>query len=157
APSQQRREREKTTVREKILEAARELFVTHGYEAVTMRQIAEKIEYTPTAIYFHFKDKQELIHEICATDFLRLAGVFNQIAAEQDPLKGLRASAFAYLEFGLKNPQHYRLLFMSVHPYHRPEENKLIRHGNPAEDAYAYLRAIVIEGIALGRFKPQHR
>ncbi|HKO02638.1 MAG TPA: helix-turn-helix domain-containing protein, partial [Thermoanaerobaculia bacterium] len=41
-----------------ILDAARELFATEGYDAVTMRRIADRIEYSPTAIYFHFNDKE---------------------------------------------------------------------------------------------------
>jgi len=57
----ERRERERKAVRKKILDAARELFVAEGYDAVTMRRIAETIEYSPTAIYFHFKDKETLI------------------------------------------------------------------------------------------------
>ena len=54
----ERRERERKEVRKKILEAARGLFVAEGYDAVTMRRIAETIEYSPTAIYVHFKDKE---------------------------------------------------------------------------------------------------
>src|SRR3954454_501021 len=97
APSKQRREREKQDVRARILEAARELFVSHGYEAVTMRQIAEKIEYTPTAIYFHFRDKQALINELCAIDFLKLAQTFNTLTEIKDPFERLRALGTAYL------------------------------------------------------------
>ncbi len=62
----ERREREKSETRDKILDAARELFVTEGYEGVSMRKVAEKIEYSPTAIYVHFADKNELFHEFAA-------------------------------------------------------------------------------------------
>src|ERR1700751_6037572 len=54
----ERRERERQELRSRILDAARELFAEQGYDAVTMRGIAERIEYSPTAIYFHFKDKE---------------------------------------------------------------------------------------------------
>ena len=69
----ERRVREKEVVRGKILDAARELFVAEGYEAVTMRKIAQAIEYSPTAIYLHFRDKEAVINAICDTDFLKLA------------------------------------------------------------------------------------
>ncbi|HEY1434684.1 MAG TPA: helix-turn-helix domain-containing protein, partial [Thermoanaerobaculia bacterium] len=46
----ERRERERQELRDRILDAARELFVEQGYDAVTMRKIAERIEYSPTAI-----------------------------------------------------------------------------------------------------------
>lgn len=154
---QNRREREKQEVRRKILDAARELFVKQGYEAVTMRQIAQKIAYTPTAIYFHFKDKEHLMSELCAIDFLRLAQQFNRIANEKDPILRLKQAAYAYMEFGLKNPNHYRLLFMTPHQHVPLEEIPLIRRGDPAEDAYAFLRATVIECIAAGRFRKEFR
>ena len=67
--SRLRRERDKQRMREQILDAARELFALQGYEAVTMRKIAEKIEYTTTLIYSHFPDKETLIREIVAHDF----------------------------------------------------------------------------------------
>src|SRR5579859_7710980 len=109
-----RREREKQEVRRKILDAARELFATQGYEAVTMRQIAEKIEYTPTAIYFHFQDKEQLMNELCSIDFLELAHQMNELAAEvRDPIARLRLIGTSYAAFGLQHPNHYRLLFMT--------------------------------------------
>ena len=153
----ERRERERQEIRERILEAARELFVAQGYEAVTMRQIAKKIEYTPTAIYFHFQDKEHLISELCAIDFLAMAQTFNHLTEVKDPLERLMMMAYAYLEFGLDNPNHYRLLFMTPHPHVPPEEVAMIRRGNPAEDAYAFLRATVIECIAAGYLRPEYR
>ena len=59
--SKERRERERDAVRTKILDAARELFVAHGYGGVSMRAIADKIEYSPTVVYKHFEDKEALI------------------------------------------------------------------------------------------------
>ena len=153
----ERRQREKQEVRERILEAARELFVAQGYEAVTMRQIAHKIEYTPTAIYFHFKDKEHLISELCAIDFLKMARTFNHLSGIKDPAERLCRMAIEYMEFGLKHPNHYRLLFMTPHPHIPPEDIVLIRRGNPAEDAYAFLRANIIECIAAGKFRPEYR
>jgi AcrR family transcriptional regulator len=152
-----RREREKQAVRQKILDAARELFVKQGYEAVTMRQIAQQIAYTPTAIYFHFRDKEHLMSELCAIDFLKLAQQFNRIAGVKDPLQRLRQMAYAYMEFGVHNPNHYRLLFMTPHQHVPPEQVPLIRRGDPAEDAYAFLRATVIECLAAGRFRKPYR
>ena len=65
----ERREREKEEVRKKILDAARELFATEGYERVTMRKVAEAIEYSPTTIYHHFEDKDDLVRALCLADF----------------------------------------------------------------------------------------
>ena len=112
----ERREREKEVVRGKILDAARELFVAEGYEAVTMRKIAQAIEYSPTAIYLHFRDKEAVINAICDTDFLQLATRFRKIAEVADPIARLRASGLAYADFALRHPNHYRLMFMTPAP-----------------------------------------
>jgi AcrR family transcriptional regulator len=62
-PPKVKSEAEKQKASELILDAARALFVTKGIEAVTMREIAKKIGYSPTTIYLYFKDKETLIHE----------------------------------------------------------------------------------------------
>jgi len=86
----ERREREKSETRDKILDAARELFGLHGYEGVSMRQVAEKIEYSPTAIYVHFADKKDLFHELCNEDFARLAAEFQKVPMPLDPLERIK-------------------------------------------------------------------
>ena len=152
----ERREREKAEIREKILDAARELFVSEGYEAVSMRKIAEKIEYSPTAIYLHFKDKEAVMRELCETDFYTLAQEFQEIARIADPVERLTALGVAYARFGLSHPNHYRLMFMTPHP-HQQDEEKLIEKGNPEEDAYAFLKSVVAECIEAKRFRPEHQ
>lgn len=151
--TKERRQRERQEVREKILEAARELFVSEGYEAVTMRKIADRIEYSPTAIYFHFKDKETVLRELCEEDFLALAAELGTIARIADPIARLRATGLAYARFGVEHPNHYRLMFMTPHPVPAPED-LAIEKGNPDEDSYAFLRAIIEEGLAQGRFRP---
>lgn len=141
----ERREREKLATRKKILDAARELFLAHGYDAVTMRKIAEKIEYSPTAIYVHFEDKDSLIRELCDTDFGWFAAKMARIAKVQDPFERLLKVGRAYVEFGLEYPNHYRLMFMTpAHPAVDPEHSRL-RKGNPDEDPYALLLLTVKE------------
>ncbi len=150
----QRREREKQETRNKILEAAREMFANEGYEAVTMRRIAEKIEYSPTAIYFHFPDKLALFREICFTDFRELGRRFFQIAKVEDPVERIRLSGRAYVEFAVQNPNHYRLMFMTPHPPGH-DEGAEIEKGNPEQDAYAFLLDAVEQALRAGRFRPE--
>lgn len=147
-----RREREKLATRELILDAARELFARDGYEAVTMRRIAEQIEYSPTAIYLHFADKDALIHELCVADFLALAAEFQPIALEPDPIERIKRIGRTYIEFALAHPDHYRLMFMTPRPQDEGEMDDG-RKGDPAKDAYAFLRIAVVEALAQGRFR----
>lgn len=151
----ERREREREGIRRKILDAARELFARDGYEAVTMRKIAEAIEYSPTAIYLHFKDKESLVRELCLTDFDALAKAFQRIAREPDPLERLRKVGLAYADFALEHPNHYRLMFMTPHPAAvKDDEETSRRKGNPEADAYAFLLATVAEAIEKGLLRP---
>ena len=152
----ERRQREREELRTRILDAARELFALEGYDAVTMRRIADRIEYSPTAIYFHFKDKEALIRELCDLDFASLAQQFQSVATLSDPVEKLKRTGLAYVQFGMTHPNHYRLMFMTPHPPLRPEDSE-IRHGNPEQDAYAFLKHIVSEAIAHGRFRTEYQ
>ena len=150
----ERREREKQQVRLKILDAARELFAEHGYDAVTMRKIADKIEYSPTTIYLHFKDKDDLIRELCSHDFLAFSERFAGIGAITDPLKRFRAAGQAYVDFAVEYPNHYRLMFMTQQPTD-PSPEALARRGDPQKDAYALLRFLIEDGVERGLSRPE--
>jgi AcrR family transcriptional regulator len=145
----ERREREKAEVRTKILDAARDLFAREGYEAVTMRRIARAIEYSPTAIYLHFADKEALVRTLCDEDFRALAKAFVRIAREKDPLERLRRIGLAYLDFAMEHPNAYRLMFMTPKPV-KPTPEELARTPEPEEDAYAFLRATVVAAMEAG-------
>jgi AcrR family transcriptional regulator len=114
-----------------------------------MRRVADRIEYSPTAIYFHFRDKDTLIRELCDTDFRALAQQFTAIAEIADPVEQLRRTGLAYFDFATNYPNHYRLMFMTPHPPMDPESMS-IAQGDPQEDAYAFLRNVVAACIAAG-------
>ena len=151
----ERREREKSETRDKILDAARELFVTEGFEGVSMRTVAEKIEYSPTAIYVHFTDKQELFRELCHQDYARLAEVFQSSVMSTDPVERLKQIGAIYLDFGSRYPNHYKFMFMTTHPPHEPDEIDKEVMGNPEMDAYAFLKAAVQQAIDADCFRPE--
>jgi AcrR family transcriptional regulator len=101
-------------LREEILDAARELFIKHGYENVSMRKIASKIEYSPTTIYLYFKDKAEILHNICEETFGRLYRIMADIARTPgDPVDKIIHLGHAYIRFGLDHPSEYQLTFMT--------------------------------------------
>ena len=149
----ERRAREKSETRDKILDAARELFINEGYEAVSMRKLAEKIEYSPTAIYLHFADKEELFHELCHEDFARLAEVFQSSAMPLDPVERLRFIGQTYVDFGTRYPNHYKLMFMTTHPPAELNDEDCEIKGNPEVDAYAFLKLSVQQAIDAGKFR----
>lgn len=150
----ERRSREREQTKSRILDAAREMFVQDGVEAVTMREIAKRIEYTPTAIYHHFRDKQALIEELCLIDFRGLAQAFQKIGRIEDPVDRLRRIGLAYIDYALEHPSHYRFMFMTPKPM-LPESSLGISDGQPDSHAYHVLRATVVEGIEQQRFRPE--
>jgi AcrR family transcriptional regulator len=155
--SQDRRDRERLQTRARILDAARELFARDGYEAVSLRQVAETIEYSPAAIYVHFADKEALFRELASADFRALARAFGEIGQIADPLTRLVEVGRAYIEFGLSYPNHYRLMFMT--PQSAGCSKALApdapaRKGNPAEDGYAFLRQCVGDAVGQKLIRP---
>lgn len=100
--------------RAEILEAAERLFVEQGYEGATIRKIADAVGLSSTALYMHFKDKAEILAEICETGFGKLAAVTDEIEAEtQSAEVALRRKMWAYANFGFANPNAYRLIYLT--------------------------------------------
>jgi len=143
------------STRDRIIDAARTLFVNEGYDRVTMRRIAEVVGFTPTTIYVHFRDKEALIRELAERDFLALAGQFMLIAMVADPVERLRRVGVAYAEFGLTYPHHYRLMFMAPTPK-GIDETGIVERGNPQQDAYAFLTWTVQGCVDAGRLRPEY-
>lgn len=154
-----RRAREKESLRQKILDTARDLFVAHGYEGVTLRKIANAIEYAPGTIYSYFKDKDELIRALCIADFDAFEQSFPRATAPADPLAAIRAIGAAYIRFALTHPNQYRLMFMTPKPaaLHELDDETLAKKDDPARDAYALVRQTARVAIDSGLLRADLR
>lgn len=156
-----RRDREREQVRRRIMDAARDLFVRDGYEAVSMRRIADAIEYSPAAIYLHFKDKAELMRAICDADFASLFQRMRELGSIGDPVERIRQLGLLYVRIAVEHPNHFRLMFMTrPHPElmeKSPEEARQRGQGDPERDGYAFLRLSAQQAIKEGRFRPEFR
>jgi AcrR family transcriptional regulator len=144
----ERREREREEVRRKILDAARDLFSSEGYERVTMRRIAEAIEYSRTAIYLYFEDKDDLVRALCEEDFSRLLQALSAQPAPADPVEHIRALGAAYVQFGLRYPNHYRFMFMTGS---KPAKDAGMVSG---DGSFGLLLDAVTRAVAAGRLRP---
>ena len=144
----ERREREKEEVRKKILDAARELFAREGYDHVTMRRIAEAIEYSPTTIYHHFEDKDDVVQSLCEEDFNRLLSFLQQQPAPSSAVEFVRQLGRAYARFAVEYPNHYRFMFMA------PDKMQ-IKEGQcgPGEAAFDVVRAAAARALESGEFE----
>jgi AcrR family transcriptional regulator len=144
----ERRERERGEIRQRILDAARELFATEGYEKVTMRRIAEVIEYSATTIYHHFEDKDDLVNALCEDDFAQLLAVFKGEVPPDDPVEWIRLLGRNYCRFGLENPNHYRFMLMT-----RAKFEKVPEASPSGQDSFGVLKMAVEKAIAAGQFR----
>ncbi len=151
-PPKPKTEFERQQLRTLIMDAARELFVSRGVEAVTMREIAKRIGYSATSIYLHFADKEALIRAICDTDFLALADALKNNLAITDPVERMLAFGRGYAQFALNYPNHYRMMFMTEHPPCDPAHS-CIQQNNAEQDAYFQLKTVINEVFLAGKFK----
>jgi len=136
-------------VREQILDAARELFAERGYEAVTMREIGKRIEYSATALYNHFADKEALVRELCRRDFTDFAQRFlSAVVGSKSPIESMCRAGLVYLGFAEQFPQHYRLMFMTPLPEAPPEAGE---REDPRMNAYVFLRQLV-DSLMVGNY-----
>lgn len=109
----ERQERDRQETQEAILAAARELFIQQGYQNVSMRKIADRIEYSPAAIYGYYQSKDDIFFALAAEGF-RILGeyVTAAVADEPEPRQRLRRGLWAFYEFAKGNPEYFALMFL---------------------------------------------
>jgi AcrR family transcriptional regulator len=147
-----RKERQKEELRSKILTAARELFMEKGYEQTSIRNIAERIEYSPTTIYLYFKDKDDIFYALHQEGFMLLNQYFRPLEHVSDPFERLKAIAKSYARFALENKEFYDLMFIIQSPM-----NALNKEDKPewkeGERAFGFLVHTVTECCEKGYFR----
>lgn len=149
----ERRERQQEDLRQKILDAASEMFARDGYESVSMRKIADRIEYSPTTIYLYFKDKNDLLNQICEETFANLLKDWQKIENKaDDPLTSLHKAMRAYVEFGLKYPNHYEVTFINpLADYLGKDEHPF--EGSMGQKAFEHIVSQVAKTMEAGLIK----
>lgn len=102
------------TRRDEILVAAKELFLREGYQATTIRRIAEVVGVSAPALYLYFKDKDAILIALCDQTFSGLIELMDELEQKAlSPLERLRHCGAAYIRFALEHPREYWLTFMS--------------------------------------------
>ncbi|MFN9687864.1 MAG: TetR/AcrR family transcriptional regulator [Bacteroidota bacterium] len=148
----ERRIRERLDTRQSILATARELFLLKGFEATTIRNIAEKIEYSPSTIYQHFKDKHEIFYTIHSEAFAELVRYLNASEMHKNPMDQLIALGQIYIQFALENPELYDLMFIMEAPI---DFLNYLEDANWIEGkmAFDYLKSVIANCIQQGLIK----
>lgn len=143
----ERKERERQEMRVRIIDAATTMFMNEGYEKTSIRNIAEKIEYSPATIYLYYKDKDELLYEVQKQAFGKLEEAFSAEAVSADPWTRLKQICHAYVRFGKANPEIYDLMFMMRAPMNGLKEDESWRNN---KDSFMMLVNCLSECMAQG-------
>jgi len=114
-------------LRNRIAAAAQELFVSEGVEGLSMRRLADRVGVTATAIYRHFRDKDQILDEIISAGLSILSQYLEPALRERDPYQRLWGLIEAYLEFAIEQPKYFDLAFLVPAPNTRISE-ELERH-----------------------------
>jgi len=112
----ERKEKQKLEIKKMILDASMKLFVEEGFESVTIRKIADLIEYSPTTIYLYFKDKNEIFYQLHELGFQKMGQMNSSLDTIKNPLTRLYKMGENYIEFGLTHPEFYDIMFISRAP-----------------------------------------
>ncbi|NNB85233.1 TetR/AcrR family transcriptional regulator [Corallococcus exiguus] len=108
----ERKERQRAELRENILRVARDMVMKEGFGALSMRKLADAVEYAPATLYLHFENRDAIARELCVRGFQELLAALEPPATVKEPVERLSRMAEAYVAFGLEHPETYRLIFM---------------------------------------------
>jgi len=150
--SRARREAQRAGLRHAILDAAATLFVEEGYENFSMRRVAERIGYSATTLYRHFKDKDDLLFAIFDQGFEEFGRSLVEAAASTvDPVERIAAIGRAYVRFGKTHPGYYQMMFMERGDY---LTKAIAEAGSTKGDSFGVLQRAVEAAIDSGAISP---
>ena len=124
----ERKKRDVRKMQKRVLDAAMELFAKGGYENVSMRHIARKIEYSPGTIYRYFRNKNDIMLQLCYQGFERFLAKQIELEKVADPRERLSSASRYYITFALENPELYELMLAT---------KELVRQPDQAEESVA--------------------
>lgn len=148
-----RKERQKEELKARILQAAKELFMEKGYEETSIRNIAERIEYSPTTIYLYFKDKDDIFYALHQEGFTLLNQYFRPLAHVADPFQRLKATCKAYIAFASENGEFYDLMFIMRSPMNSlTKDDQKKGDWEEGDRSFGFLVNTIVECQAQGYF-----
>ena len=107
----ERKERDAHRMRQRILEVAMDMFAAGGYQGVSMRRIADRIEYSTGTIYRYFEKKDDIMLQLCYQGFEKLLAIQYALDKIADPVERIKTGGRHYVTFALENPELYELMF----------------------------------------------
>ncbi|MFA6026360.1 MAG: TetR/AcrR family transcriptional regulator [Ignavibacteriaceae bacterium] len=118
----ERKKSDKEVMRKKILDSAMKLFLSEGYDKVSIRKIADAIEYSPATVYLYFKDKTAIFNALQKVAFDKFYDTLAECLKIKDVKKRLDEMGELYMKFAMENPEYYDLMFIMSAPIDREKE-----------------------------------
>ena len=135
-------------IRRAILDAALELFVTHGYAQVSIRNVASKVGYSPGAIYSYFPSKDDIFLALAEEGFRKLGAAHLAMPATSDALGDLADTAWRFYAFSKEQPQYFALVFLDRRvPRIGPESERFSFMSEIKTSLLARVQRCVDEGL----------
>jgi AcrR family transcriptional regulator len=142
--------------RRAILDAALELFVTHGYADVSIRKIASKVSYSPGAIYSYFPSKDDIFLALAEEGFRKLGATQLALPATGDALGDLADTAWRLYSFSKEQPQYFALVFLDRRvPRVGPESERFAFMSEIKDALLARVQRCVDEGLFPASLHPR--
>ncbi|WP_461109746.1 TetR/AcrR family transcriptional regulator [Spirosoma koreense] len=145
----ERKEREREEMRKLILDGAQKLFLTNGFDKVSIRNIADEIEYSPATIYLYYKDKNELLFALHQRGFVKMVEEFQPLLLLTDPFEKLVGMGRTYIQFAIDNPELFDLMFIMTAPMDTLDKKDWIE----GDQAFGLLTRVVEECMEAGIFQ----
>ena len=146
----ERKEREKQKMRASILNAAMKLFLEESYDEVSLRKIADEIEYSPATVYNYFKDKDEILYALHNVAFDKFYEELSKANNIKNPMKRLKKLGTLYVSFAFKNPKYYDLMFIMRSPIKNIHSEEDWKKGH---ESFQLLKDCVADCIKEGYLK----
>lgn len=136
------------SLKDRIVEAARQVLLSEGYRNFSLRKIARQIDVSATSIYLHFENKDDLVHTLMEEAIERLNNQLHQVAdAADSPIEKLEALAYEYVQFALKYKREYQII-------HLTSSDEMTRYPKEkfrkARKGYEIVSDVLQEGVKAG-------
>ena len=149
-------ERRRNKIRARILSAAETVFAEEGADGLSIRRLAENIDYSPAAIYKYFSSKDELVEELKESFFEILLQNVNRIADTSTPFEErARECVSTYVRVATEKPYHYAAAFAGESSGTGPVEFEPGFDLTKKGQAFIVLRDMIGEGVKLGVFRQE--
>lgn len=147
-------ERRRNKIRARILSAAERVFAREGAEGLSIRRLAETIDYSPAAIYKYFRSKDELVDELKETFFELILENVNRIVDTSMPFaERSRDCVATYVRIATDKPHHYAAAFAGESVTQAPVDGEPGFDQSKKGQAFMVLRGMIAEGVEIGVFR----